>query len=236
MLCSVGLPICQKVCGERTVLEAIPDQEKLDNKQLAIELEQRVMELEQDMHAVGWVIQNRNEMNLDAAPGVAVRDFPGVSTKRAVDYLLFVNGRAAGIAWNARSLFHASEREIRDASDVRGTNAFPVPFKPLPLIVFQDQFPAARTSVSGHFRVIRSTGPIGAKSHENRFPSPAALSHLLVWEKIFRSLGGRSLRRLIQYVFATGVGQFEVTSGDRERRPNYAGISFLSVFHWRQHS
>ena len=190
--------------------EAIPDQEEPDFEQL-------VRDLEQGMREVGWVIQNRNGMNLDVAPGVAVRDFPGVSTKRAVDYLLFVNGRAAGVAWNARSVSNAGERGIRDASDVRRTNAFPVPFKPLPFIVFQDESPAARMPSSGHLRVMRSTGPLGSKSYGKVFPSPAVISRLLIREKIFSSLGGRSLRRLVQRTFRTGVGQFEITGGDRER-------------------
>lgn len=190
--------------------DATPDQEKIDFEQLT-------MELEQEMCDVGWIIQNRNEMNLDASSGVAIRDFPGVSAKRDLDYLLFVNGRAVGVAWKARSLLYRGEREIRDASDVRRVNSFPIPFNPLPFIVFQDQSSMQSEWTEKHFRVIRRTGLIGAKSHQDGFPSPDTLSRLLMREKIFRKLGGWGLRWLVRYAFRSKAEQFEVTGGDRER-------------------
>ena len=42
----------------------------------------------------GWVVQNREDMNLGAGPGVAVREFP-IASGPAV-YLLFVDGRPVG--------------------------------------------------------------------------------------------------------------------------------------------
>jgi len=53
--------------------------------------------------ASGWVVQDRDEMNLSAGPGVAVREFP-LATGEA-DYLLFVNGKAAG-ALEAKKVGH----------------------------------------------------------------------------------------------------------------------------------
>lgn len=45
--------------------------------------------------AAGWVVQGRAEINLDAARGVAVREFP-LSTG-PVDYLLMVDQQAVGV-------------------------------------------------------------------------------------------------------------------------------------------
>lgn len=209
--------------GEPIVAEEAPDQEKIDLDRLA-------MELEQEMRQVGWVIQNRNEMNLDAGPGVAVRDFPGVSVDRDLDYLLFVNGRAVGVTWKAASLLYRGERDIRNASAVRKANPFPVPFNPLPFIVVQDQFTVLREWSDAHFRVMRSTGRAGSKSRQNHFPSPHTFSRLLVREKIFRWLGGRDLRLLVQYAFRPRAGQFGVTSGDRERAAEFRRYYLLIGF------
>jgi hypothetical protein len=196
--------------GEPIMAEEIPGQEGIDPDQPA-------MGLEEGMHEVGWVIQNRNEMNLDAAQGVAVRDFPGVSVKRDLDYLLFVNGRAVGVTWKARPLLDLGERELLDASAVRRANSFPVPFSPLPFIVFEGQPPMPREWPDGYFRVMRITGLTRKESYQDRFPSPSTLSHLMTREKIFLRLGGGGLRWLIRYAFRFRAGQFEVTSIDRER-------------------
>jgi hypothetical protein len=45
----------------------------------------------------GWILQNRDTMNLAAAAGVAVREFKMTSGHGFADYLLFVNGKAVGV-------------------------------------------------------------------------------------------------------------------------------------------
>jgi type I restriction enzyme R subunit len=47
--------------------------------------------------ASGWVVQNRDEMNLGAARGVAVREYKLASGHGFADYLLFVDEQAAGV-------------------------------------------------------------------------------------------------------------------------------------------
>ncbi|MFC2016021.1 hypothetical protein ACFLUM_03725 [Chloroflexota bacterium] len=47
------------------------------------------------LKAAGWRVQDRNRLNLGAARGVAVREFP-LETGFA-DYLLFVDRKAAGV-------------------------------------------------------------------------------------------------------------------------------------------
>jgi type I restriction enzyme, R subunit len=51
--------------------------------------------IDAQLTACGWVLQHRAEMNLYAAQGVAVREFP-LETGYA-DYLLFVDQKAAGV-------------------------------------------------------------------------------------------------------------------------------------------
>lgn len=52
--------------------------------------------IEAALEAAGWVIQNRETMNVTAAPGVAVREFKMAKDHGFADYLLFVNGKAVG--------------------------------------------------------------------------------------------------------------------------------------------
>jgi type I restriction enzyme, R subunit len=47
------------------------------------------------LEAAGWVIQDRNAFNRNAALGVAVREFQ--LPAGPCDYLLFVEGKAAGV-------------------------------------------------------------------------------------------------------------------------------------------
>ncbi len=45
----------------------------------------------------GWVVQDRGDMNLSAARGVAVREFKLTAGHGFADYLLFVDGKAVGV-------------------------------------------------------------------------------------------------------------------------------------------
>ena len=47
--------------------------------------------------AAGWVVQDRDEMNLSAGHGVAVREFKLAAGHGFADYLLFVDGKAVGV-------------------------------------------------------------------------------------------------------------------------------------------
>ena len=72
--------------------EHIPDGEQSDR-------ERPSMDLEFQMRKSGWVVQDRNEMDLAVASGVAVRDYPDLSGGRELSYVLFVDRKAAGVAW-----------------------------------------------------------------------------------------------------------------------------------------
>lgn len=47
--------------------------------------------------AAGWVVQSRNETNISAARGVAIREFPLKTGYGEADYLLYVDGVPAGV-------------------------------------------------------------------------------------------------------------------------------------------
>ena len=49
------------------------------------------------LFAAGWVVQDRDEMNLSAGQGVAVREFKLTTGHGFADYLLFVDGKAVGV-------------------------------------------------------------------------------------------------------------------------------------------
>jgi type I restriction enzyme, R subunit len=53
-------------------------------------------EIDKLLDACGWVVQSMKELNLYAAPGVAVREFP-MAERDEADYLLFVDGLATGV-------------------------------------------------------------------------------------------------------------------------------------------
>lgn len=47
--------------------------------------------------AAGWIVQDRDAMNLSAGRGVAVREFKLATGHGFADYLLFVDGKAVGV-------------------------------------------------------------------------------------------------------------------------------------------
>src|SRR3954453_21812960 len=52
-------------------------------------------QIDRQLQACGWTVQDCREMNLGAALGIAVREFP--LTTGEADYLLYADGRAIGI-------------------------------------------------------------------------------------------------------------------------------------------
>jgi type I restriction enzyme R subunit len=60
------------------------------------EAEARV-EIDAALEAACWILQDRDEMNLSAGVGVAVREFKLKPGHGFADYLLFVNGKAVGV-------------------------------------------------------------------------------------------------------------------------------------------
>ncbi len=67
-----------------------------DDDYLAREAKAR-KQIDRQLVAAGWVVQSQDALNLGAGPGVAVREFTLEKPHGRVDYLLFLNGQAAGV-------------------------------------------------------------------------------------------------------------------------------------------
>lgn len=52
-------------------------------------------DIDRQLAQCGWIVQDRNEMNISAGTGVAIREFPMLTGE--ADYLLYVAGKAIGV-------------------------------------------------------------------------------------------------------------------------------------------
>jgi type I restriction enzyme R subunit len=68
----------------------------VDEARLAAEQRARLL-IDAQLTAAGWVVQDRREMNLFAARGVAVREVVMAAGHGRVDYLLYVDKRVVGV-------------------------------------------------------------------------------------------------------------------------------------------
>ena len=53
--------------------------------------------IDEALSAAGWILQNCDQMNVQAARGVAVREFRLAPGHGYADYMLFVDGKAVGV-------------------------------------------------------------------------------------------------------------------------------------------
>src|ERR1035441_8209437 len=53
--------------------------------------------IDERLMAAGWVVQGKDEIDVDAAHGVAIREFVLEKPHGRVDYLLFLDGQPAGV-------------------------------------------------------------------------------------------------------------------------------------------
>ena len=52
-------------------------------------------EIDKNLTKAGWIIQDKNKINLSAGPGVAVREYP--TDSGPADYILFINKKPVGV-------------------------------------------------------------------------------------------------------------------------------------------
>jgi type I restriction enzyme R subunit len=81
----------------------------------------------------GWIVQDRDQVNLAAGPGVAVREFKLETGHGFADYLLFVDGRAVGVV-EAKKAGYALKGVERQAE--RYSEGLPAGLNP-PVCVFR---------------------------------------------------------------------------------------------------
>jgi type I restriction enzyme, R subunit len=81
----------------------------------------------------GWLVQDREDMNLTASDGIAVREFKLEKGHGYVDYLLFVDGTALGVVEAKPAGYSFTSVEIQAKKYVKGLPAsLTAPHKPLP--------------------------------------------------------------------------------------------------------
>ncbi|MGO9073589.1 MAG: DEAD/DEAH box helicase family protein [Terriglobales bacterium] len=91
--------------------------------------------IDQLLAAAGWILQNRPEANITAGRGVAVREFPMKKGHGEADYLLFVDGAAAGVIEAKREGETLTGVEIQTAKYSEGVpDGIPAPRRPLPFL------------------------------------------------------------------------------------------------------
>jgi type I restriction enzyme R subunit len=93
------------------------------------------LDIDVALEAAGWILQNRDAINLAAGPGVAVREAKMASGHGFADYLLFVNGKAVG-AIEAKPAGHTlSGVELQSNKYAAGLPAgLNPPVTPLPFV------------------------------------------------------------------------------------------------------
>jgi type I restriction enzyme, R subunit len=83
----------------------------------------------------GWIVQNRDELNLSAGRGVAVREFKLTHGHGYADYLLFVDGKAVGVLEAKPEGYTLSGVEIQAERYSTGLPAgLEPPVEPLPFL------------------------------------------------------------------------------------------------------
>ena len=89
-------------------------------------------EIDRQLTDAGWIVQDRAAANLSAGPGVAVREFP--LKGGPVDYLLYVDGAAAGAVeakkegWTLSGVEAQSKRYSEGLPDALPAYRRPLPF------------------------------------------------------------------------------------------------------------
>ena len=87
------------------------------------------------LEAAGWLIQNRADANIDAGPGVAIREFSLAHGFGEADYLLFVNGQAAGVIEAKKEGTTLIGVEIQTQKYSEGIpESLPAPRRPIPFL------------------------------------------------------------------------------------------------------
>ncbi|HNV71676.1 MAG TPA: DEAD/DEAH box helicase family protein, partial [Candidatus Ozemobacteraceae bacterium] len=89
--------------------------------------------IDRQFDEAGWKVQNRDEANLAAGRGVAIREFKLKSGHGFADYLLFVDGHAVGVLEAKPTDFTLTGVEVQAAKYAQGLpDELDAPIRPLP--------------------------------------------------------------------------------------------------------
>jgi len=91
--------------------------------------------IDAQLAAAGWVVQDRDAANPKAGLGVAIREFPLAAGHGFADYLLYVDGKAAGVVEAKPEGTPLSGVEIQTGRYAQGLPAYlPAVARPLPFL------------------------------------------------------------------------------------------------------
>lgn len=91
--------------------------------------------IDEALQKAGWKIQDMKEANLGAGKGVALRNFPLASGHGFADYLLYVDGRAAGVIEAKKEGATLTGVEVQAGRYSKGLpQELPAHFRPLPFL------------------------------------------------------------------------------------------------------
>jgi type I restriction enzyme R subunit len=92
-------------------------------------------EIDRLLAAAGWAVQDVSTVDLHAARGVAIREFPLVGGHGKADYLLYVDGKAAGVVEAKKQGATLTGVEAQSARYAQGLPAaLPAWRRPLPFL------------------------------------------------------------------------------------------------------
>jgi type I restriction enzyme, R subunit len=91
--------------------------------------------IDEALTGAGWAVLDISDTNLGASRGVAIREFPLKTGHGFADYVLFLDGRAAGVIEAKKAGTTLTGVELQAARYSDGfPDAFPAHFRPLPFL------------------------------------------------------------------------------------------------------
>jgi len=93
------------------------------------------LDIDAQLVAAGWVVQDMSALNVHAASGVAIREFPLSTGHGFADYLLYVGGQAVGVVEAKKAGTPLTEFELQSEKYGNGVpKGVPAPIRPLPFL------------------------------------------------------------------------------------------------------
>jgi type I restriction enzyme R subunit len=153
--------------------------------------------IDQLLTSAGWTIQDRAEANLEAAPGVAIREFSLGHGFGEADYMLFANGRAVGAveAKKEGSTLIGFEGQTRKYGEGI-PDGLPAPVRPLPFLY---------QSAGAETRFTNLLEPDAASRQVFCFHTPQALSRWLDSELEFPGSTPKARLRQMPPIIEAGL-------------------------------
>jgi len=118
--------------------------------------------IDRQLTAAGWLIQNRNSIDIEDGRGVAIREFQLAPGHGFADYLLYIDGYAAGVIEAKKAGVPLSESKSNPANTARGSRGI-------------SPRPAARSHSATSPRASRPASPTFSNPTPAAGPSSASI-------------------------------------------------------------